>query len=151
MHKAIYMTFIAGGFLSCGLLTLWGAVDSKVDELLYFSWMPLIPALIMLYVMIYKMWASIQDGMARTSPGKAVGMLFIPLFNLYWLWQVFCGWAQDYNAHLERNRINAPRISEGLFMTYVISSYVCFPVALVLLFVIVNAICNAVNALSRPC
>src|SRR5215472_4189380 len=42
---------------------------------------------IALLVLIYQMWQSIQDGHARTTPGKAVGFLFIPFFNLYWMFQ----------------------------------------------------------------
>jgi len=147
MNKSIYMIFAAGGLLLTTLLTVWGATDSKVDELLYFSWLPLIPSIIALYTMIYKMWAAIQDGYARTTPGKAVGFMFIPLFNLYWFFQVFYGWAKDYNSYVARHSLNAPRVSEGTFLAYVISSYFCFPVSIVMLFIVISKVCNAVNAL----
>ncbi len=147
MSKAIYMIFAAGGILVGTLLTVWGATDSKVDELLYFSWLPLLPALISLYMMIYKMWAAIQDGYARMTPGKAIGFMFIPLFNIYWFFQVFYGWAKDYNSYLARHNLNLPRVSEGTFLIYAISSLICFPVAIVMLFIVIKNVCNAVNAL----
>jgi hypothetical protein len=147
MNKGIYMTLAAGGILVATLLTVWGATDSKVEELLYFSWLPLVLALIVLYTMIYKMWAAIQDGHARTTPGKAVGFMFIPLFNLYWFFQVFYGWAKDYNSYVARHQMNAPKVSETTFLVYVISSYVCFPVSIVMLFIVISRVCNAVNAL----
>ena len=148
MNKAIYMILAAGGLLISVLLTVWGATDSKVDELLYFSWLPMVVALVTLYVMIYKMWAAIQDGHARTTPGKAVGFMFIPLFNIYWFVQVFYGWAKDYNSFLDRHQLNAPKVSENVFLTYVISSFVCFPVSIVMFFIVIKTVCNAVNALS---
>ena len=148
MNKAMYMICAAGGFILSTLLMAWGATDSKVEELLYFAWLPLIPALIALYMMIYKMWAAIQDGHARTSPGKAVGFMFIPLFNIYWFVQVFYGWAKDYNSFLVRHQLNAPKVSENTFLTYVISSFFCFPVSIVMFFIVISRICNAVNALT---
>jgi hypothetical protein len=149
MNSTLYIVVAAGGLLLGVLLTLWGSVDSKVDELLYFSWLPLVPALIALYVMVYKMWAAIQDGHARMTPGKAVGFLFIPLFNIYWFYHVYYGWAKDYNTYVARHALNVPKVSEGTFLTYVISSYFCFPVSIVMLFIVIKAVCNSVNALSR--
>jgi len=40
---------------------------------------------------VYKAWEAIQNGHARTSPGKAVGFLFIPCFSLYWMFPAY--WA----------------------------------------------------------
>jgi hypothetical protein len=83
------------------------------------------------------------------TPGKAVGFLFIPLFNLYWMWQVFYGWAKDYNLYVGRHRISAPVVSENIFLGYVLSTYVsCVPVTLGLLFVIIKTVCRCVNSLS---
>jgi hypothetical protein len=67
-------------------------------------------------VFCYKIWESIQDGFARTSPGKAVGFLFIPIFNLYWIFQVIWGFSKDYNAYVGRNHIATKKLPEGLFL-----------------------------------
>src|SRR5215471_2350261 len=48
-------------------------------------------------VFIYKIWDAIPDRFARTTPGKAVGFLFIPIFGIYWIFQVLWGFAKDCN------------------------------------------------------
>jgi len=83
-------------------------------------------ALVMECVLLYKAWKVIQDGSARTSPGKAVGFLFIPFFNLYWIFQAFWGFAKDYNAYVQRHHdvsaggISIPELSVNLFLAYCI-------------------------------
>jgi len=72
---------------------------------------------IMTCMYVYRMWKMIQDGHARTTPGKAVGFMFIPLFSLYWIFVVYHGWSQDYNAFIVRHgRQGAPEVKEGLFL-----------------------------------
>lgn len=41
-------------------------------------------------VLLYKAWASIQDGQTPVSPGKAAGFLFIPFYNLCWVFRAVC-------------------------------------------------------------
>ncbi|KAF0145383.1 MAG: Uncharacterized protein FD156_953 [Nitrospirae bacterium] len=62
---------------------------------------------------MYKCW-SIQDSTARTSPGRAVGFLFIPIFSLYWVFVALRGLAKDANAFLTSKGINENKISVGL-------------------------------------
>jgi hypothetical protein len=70
----------------------------------------------------YRAWRSIQDGHARTTPGKAVGLMFIPLFNLYWAFVLLAGFARDYNSFCRRHNIGTPprHLPEGYFLTVVI-------------------------------
>lgn len=90
----------------------------------------LIYAVVIAFVLLYKAWKAIQDGYARTSPGKAVGFLFIPFFNLYWIFQAFWGFAKDYNAYIRRHHdvsaggISIPELSTNLFLSYCILSLV---------------------------
>ncbi len=49
---------------------------------------------------LYQMWSGLPDDQARTTPVKAVALMLIPIFNLYWLFQVVWGFAKDYNAFL---------------------------------------------------
>jgi hypothetical protein len=67
---------------------------------------------------LYRAWTAIQDGQARTTPGRAVGYLFIPLFNLYWVFVAWGGLAKNFNAFLDRYQIPTRRLSEGLLLTY---------------------------------
>jgi hypothetical protein len=120
------------------------------------AWLPMMYGAVVVLVLFYKMWAAIQDGHARTTPGKAVGFLFIPLFNLYWAFQAIWGFAKDYNAYLIRHSVNAPKLPEGLFLAYVIL-VLCAVIPLlglllalvnfVILIIMVMKICDAINAL----
>jgi hypothetical protein len=65
----------------------------------------LVGALVLFYVLLYKAWNQIQDGHARTSAGKAVGFLFIPFFNLYWLFVAIYGLAWDLHNYVARRRL----------------------------------------------
>jgi hypothetical protein len=56
----------------------------------------------------------------RTSPGKAVGFLLVPLLNIYWAVYMFVGFARDYNDYTQRHSIRTERLSESLFLQYAI-------------------------------
>jgi len=107
---------------------------------------------IVFLILIYRMWQSIQDGHARTTPGKAVGFLFIPFFNLYWMFQALWGFSKDYNSHVERNQLGVPKLSEGLFLTWnILAFFAWIPIVgwiayWVVMFICVAKICDAVNA-----
>ena len=167
MSKAFYLGSIAGG-LGLGILVLLIAVVLMVssggriseDE----AALAIVPAALFMFyggivmlVLWYKMWAAIQDGHARTTPGKAIGFMFIPFFNICWAFQVIWGWAKDYNAYTARHGLaSAPKIPEGLFLTYVVLCFTTWiPILGVLLMIanfaiglmMVSKVCDAVNAL----
>ncbi len=48
-------------------------------------------------VCLGRCWSIIQGISARTTPGKAVGFLFIPVFNIYWAFVAYVGLAADVN------------------------------------------------------
>lgn len=66
---------------------------------------------------VYKAWNQIQDGRARTSGGKAVGFIFIPFYNLYWIFVAFVGLTEDINRYMNQREIHGPRCSPGLAIT----------------------------------
>jgi serine/threonine protein kinase len=112
-----------------------------------------------------RMWKSIQDGHARTTPDNAVAYCFIPGFNLYWAFPVLWGFAKDYNSFLNRHAREGVRLNESVFlissMAYV-AGWVVIPFFgfLASLLILLNAcfllpvvamICDAVNGLeTRP-
>jgi hypothetical protein len=57
---------------------------------------------ILQYVLLYKLWKVGQDGYASTTAGKAVGFMFIPLFNYYWAFRAYWGLSKDLNKYCER-------------------------------------------------
>jgi len=112
--------------------------------------------MVMLYILLYRSWKAIQDSSARTTPGKAVGFLFIPFYNFYWIFQAWYGFAQDYNSYIERHAVTASKLNQGLFLAYCILSvcsaipvigYVALVPVIVIFVIIINATINAVNAL----
>ena len=113
-------------------------------------------SIIVYLMLLYKAWAAIQDGQARTTPGKAVGFCFIPFFNVYWIFQAFYGFALDFNRYAERQNLPL-RLQEGLFLAYPIlllaSSLPLFNILatlpmFVVLVIVVIKLCDAVNAAS---
>jgi hypothetical protein len=68
--------------------------------------------------LFYKMWAAIQDDQATILPAKAVGFLFIPLFNIYWALLMITGFAEDYNAFIQRRAIKTKNLPMSLFLIY---------------------------------
>lgn len=81
---------------------------------------PLIAGYVIGCILLYRYWYVIQDGKARTSPGKAVGFSFIPFFNLYWMFVAFVGLAKDMNAYCDERNISGPRVSEGMALAFCI-------------------------------
>jgi hypothetical protein len=137
LSKGFYLGSIIGG-LAVGLVLIFGVavvagapgdtLDHPRDPdtasamlgLMCVGLIPILYAAIVQLRLLYKLWAAIQDGNARTSPGLAVGLLFIPCWNVYWIFQAYWGWAVDYNRYVESHRISAPRVSEGLALTFCI-------------------------------
>lgn len=166
VSKGLYLGSIVGG----GILTIillipaYALMLSGDDEaamagagIVCFSYVPMIFAVVMLAILVYKMWAAIQAGPARTTPGKAVGFLFIPLFNLYWMFQAYWGWTVDYNRYVTEAGITAPRAPQGVALTFCILA-ICgiIPfvgilvglINLVLMIIFLNAAVNGINAIA---
>jgi|688.fasta_scaffold122579_2 hypothetical protein len=99
------------------------------------------------YIVLHRSWKCLQYGGARTTPGAAVGYLFIPFFNLYWLFIAYKGLAEDWNRIVGsyEDLRTAPRLSEGLFLAYCICCIVAGPIALFLMFPIMSQLCKGVN------
>lgn len=160
LWKWAYLVLVVGGMGLATLLLIIGLLllgSSHMDEAAPFVLaavpLPFFPATIAILVLFYKMWAAIQDGHARTTPEKAVLLLFIPVFNFYWIVQVTYGWAKDYNAYIARHGLTSvPNMPEGLFLAYVVlifASVLVLPalILFVVLLAVIWKICDGVNAL----
>ncbi|KAB2639305.1 MAG: DUF4339 domain-containing protein [Verrucomicrobia bacterium] len=104
-------------------------------------------------IYLYRIWSILQHGRARTTPAKAVGLLFVPLFNMYWNFVAFYGLAQDWNRittrHADLN--GAPKLNAKLFLAFSCCSIVAPPVALILWFPLMQQICRAITFMAmRP-
>ena len=74
----------------------------------------MVAAIVFQMILTYRAWEIVQDGAQRTTPGKAVGFMFIPLFNFYWFFVAKYGLAKDLNRFIETHGIEARRASPGL-------------------------------------
>lgn len=70
------------------------------------------------YIYLYRAWVCLQPGGASVSPGKAVGFLFIPFFNIYWIFIAFGSLPRQWNEIVARyeNTRSAPRLSLSAFI-----------------------------------
>ncbi len=162
MSKMLYMGSIFGGivlsiFIMVGAVMAAAADPNAGGALLPLAFVPIFFSLVMWYVLIYKMWSALPSGWGRTTPGKAVAFMFVPLFNVYWLFQVWWGWAQDYNRFVSENNAPVPRMPEGLALTMCILVFVsAIPLInlfsgialLIVQIILVSKVINAINALS---
>lgn len=135
--------------------------DASNDVLSIIGFIILIFHFAVVLHLTYKMWFSIQDMYARTTPGKAIGLLFLPFFNIYWLYQVLVGFVDDYNNFINRNQIETPKLQRGAFVTYyifyiagtILSQIPVINLLFILIYlifgsIIISMVCNAVNAVS---
>ena len=103
-----YWIHLLWGFLtSCIIVGIIGLIASAVYQ----------------FMLIYKLWSLIPRERAETTPGKAIGFLFIPFFNLYWIFVAIHGLAKGLNNEL-RSVAPGKQVSEGLSLTFCILSIV---------------------------
>jgi hypothetical protein len=107
---------------------------------------------ILFLIYLYRAWHVLQPLHPTTTPGKAVGFLFIPLFNLYWNFVAHWRWSQDWNRNVANFNPGAPRVSEGLFLTYAILQCAGFVAGVftmipgfIIYFIIMKGVCDSVN------
>jgi hypothetical protein len=106
-----------------------------------------IASVIPMYIYLYRAWLCLKPGgLARTTPGAAIGCLFIPFFNMYWIFQAFLGLAKDWNRTMAKysDLKAAPRMPEGVFLTFCIGCFVP-PLAFIMIFPVMSRICDGIN------
>jgi hypothetical protein len=161
MSKTFYMGSIFGGVVLSVIIVVGAVMAAAADPnaggaLVPLAFVPIFFSVVMWYVLIYKMWSALPLGWGRTTPGKAVALMFVPLFNVYWFFQIWWGWAKDYNRYAGESNADLPRMSEGLALTMCILVFLsAIPLVnlvsgialLVVQIILVSKVINAVNAL----
>ncbi len=71
--------------------------------LLFIGWALGIAAVVFACILLYRLWSLVERDGGPTTPGKAVGFLFIPFFNFYWIFVAFRG------LGVELDRVGGPR------------------------------------------
>jgi hypothetical protein len=106
-----------------------------------------IASVIPMYIYLYRAWSCLKPGgLARTTPGAAIGYLFIPFFNMYWIFQSFLGLAKDWNRTVSTysDLKTAPRMPEGVFLIFCIGCFIP-PLSFFMIFPVMSRICNGIN------
>ena len=101
------------------LLNLAGDMETA-DALVGFLG-PLDPlALIFAALLLFRCWKALPEAHRKTTPGKAVGFLFIPFFNSYWVFMGFPALAKGYHSY--GKQVNDPEIKDmsGLGIAYAV-------------------------------
>ena len=104
------------------------------------------------FLMLARMWGAIQDGQTSTTVGKAIGFLFIPFFNLYWIFKAWGGFPAAYNSYVERYGLSVPKLGNAAFVAYPVSLLLgIIPLIIVVQPFVFTAViwqtCDAVTAL----
>ncbi len=128
LSKTVYVycwaatQIIAGVF---GLLGLMLALRKTANATLLATFAAgdvfLICSVVIELMLYYKMWSDIQDGKASVSPAKAVGFLFIPVFNIYWALCMITGFAEDYDAFIRRHSVTPKNLPLVLLLVYAVT------------------------------
>jgi hypothetical protein len=103
-----------GLYVTCSFSPDFVALSAAASFAVAFAW-------VVFLILTYEMWAAIQDGHVRTTPGKAVCYLFIPLYGLHWLFLAYWGFAKDCSAYIDRHddiHSAAFKLPVGLFLSY---------------------------------
>ena len=86
----------------------------------------IIASLVYALMLHYQIWKLIPLDIARTTPSKAVGFQFIPIFNIYWEFVAYWGLAIDMNKTFRQRGIQY-QVSEGMGLVYCILYLVSYP------------------------
>jgi hypothetical protein len=130
-----YWLGMAGGFASFLLIGAAGDENAPLSVAgglaLMASMASLIAACVISFVKIYRGWDLIQplrradwNEAGMPTPGMAVGLLFVPFYNLYWNFVALQGLASRANKFMTLAKIDGRPMGEGLAQTYCIL-YVC--------------------------
>jgi len=82
-------------------------------------------------ILLYRHWLVLQGHGARTTPGRAVGFGFIPIYCFYWWFVAYAGLATDTNRYLEEIGITHCRMSYRLAITDCVLSILLCTVGLI--------------------
>jgi len=128
MSKPFYLGSIIGAYVGIFVFGFTAGVVSQMERVSVWEagggkWMLLsiastIYIAVIQLVLWWKAWKSIQPYGGRTSPGQAIGFLFIPAVNFYWVFQAFWGYAKDFNSNIDFYELDIPRLPEVLFLAY---------------------------------
>jgi hypothetical protein len=113
--RTLFVLFTVFWWVGYPLITIAALLPEGLGLLITALTGPLlIAAVVFDCILLYRNWLLLQGHGARTTPGKAVGFCFIPVFFFYWWFVAYAGLARDNNSYMNSAGIDGPRISYGL-------------------------------------
>ncbi len=76
-----------------------------------------IPYLVILCIFLFRLWKLAQQSNLpnkKPSPGKAIGFMFVPFFNLYWLFIAHRNLALHLNSLTRHNKVPVALVTVGI-------------------------------------
>lgn len=78
-------------------------------------------------ILLYRYWRVMQPYTTLTTPGKAVGFLFIPFYNLYWVFVAYHGLSKAIDSYIDSHPdTKAPRPQTPLVLVMAILFVISF-------------------------
>jgi predicted RNA-binding Zn-ribbon protein involved in translation (DUF1610 family) len=157
-YNVWWISFALGASIMVGAFT-FAALDENPDlaYLAIVGGIFILVGFITYYVLLFKLWNVVQDGRAQTTPGCAVGFLFIPCFNIYWQFVAIWGLAKELNRISREYNIGAREANETLALTECIvfcSMVIAGLLALIAWFIIkifvMKNLCDVAVAIAGP-
>lgn len=113
---SVGLTFVIAGIISASAIPSTSPTEPYFLALVlsYVGWAGFAWAGLTLLRFVHRMWSALPG--AGISPRRAIGLLFVPVFNLYWIARVFCGFARAANGILEPS--GRGRLPLGLFAVF---------------------------------
>lgn len=145
VSTGLYVGLFCLGLAATIIMGAIGGANRATQELLFFAPLPMLLSIIIWWILIYKAWAAIQDGYARTSPGKALGFMFIPIFSIFWMFVAVGSWGKEFNAFAERQGLHY-RANAGIFMVFCVLMF--FGLAIFVLPSVIVGFCRGINAVA---
>jgi hypothetical protein len=110
---ALYRLWVWFALIAGGSIPLYFVLTANLSQKMTMGIMVAVAliASVVGYVLLYRLWLTIQDGAPRTTPGRAVGFCLIPLYNIYWNYIAYVGLADDINRYCDERNITGPRVN----------------------------------------
>ena len=115
----VFQSIVLGGI---ALTTLF-CFSHASDAMMFMVWVfPILAILNIVFTTMfhYKCWNAMPSGVARLTPGKAAGYLFIPCFSLYWAFPSIGGLGADCAAYAKSKGVRGFNHLRGLGLTLAI-------------------------------
>ncbi|MEG2076117.1 MAG: hypothetical protein RRY34_06405, partial [Victivallaceae bacterium] len=73
------------------------------------------------FMLLYQYWKFIPKSESKTTPGEAVGYLFIPFFNLYWQFVAYWQFSKIFKTVYNLNNDSLPNLALAICICSLVS------------------------------